>query len=117
MPDLSLSIIEIRRKTMTYYNGDNLQAFDGLPIVVDIEFEEDAKDVSKAIAVFNDGIVCKEFVNPQFPLEINLEEKDTVKLPYHVIMKLVVFDTQGRRKQCDGSLEFILEKGAKICEG
>lgn len=104
---------------MAYYNGDNLQAFDGLPIEVDLEFEDDEKEVSKAIAVFNDGIVCKEFITPTFPLNVNLTEEDTDKLPYHCTMKLVVFDTNtpARRKQCDGVLEFIIEKGVKISEG
>lgn len=93
------------------YIGDNFQAFDGQPITVELEFEEDGQDVSKAEAIFNCGALCKHFDAPVFPIKIEINEEDSKKLSLYNEMRLVVWDNKGRRKQCDGVLKFKMEKG------
>ena len=89
--------------------GDNAQAFDGAPI--EIEFDTDGKEVSRALFVINSGIIVKEFENPVSPLEVELDEEDTIKLQFRNIGKLILFDSEGRKHTCDGTLEFTANEG------
>lgn len=88
---------------MTIYKGDNLQAFDGRP--VKIEFETDLP-VSKAAFVINNGVIVKEFQNPVSPLYIELDENDTKKLSAVNQANFVIWDSLGRKRTCDGFLNF-----------
>ena len=95
---------------MGNYRGDNFQAFDGNPIVV--EFETNGMEVSRALFVINSGTIVKEFKNPVSPLSIELNENETKKLNLAKnIANLILFDSQGRKKTCDGTLEFSLNEG------
>ena len=94
---------------MTIYKGDNLQAFDGGPI--EIEFDTEGKEVSKAEFIINKGIIVKTFLNPVSPIFVNLTEQDTKKLGLNNYAKLVLYDTQGRRKTCDETLVFTVKEG------
>ena len=96
---------------MAQYIGDNFQAFDGQPIEIDLTLEEGETMpiISKAIFVINNGIVAKTFENPTFPLEVELEEKDTIKLSLQNKANLIVYDSEDRKLTCDGELFFSLK--------
>ncbi|MCR5261960.1 MAG: hypothetical protein K6C94_09010 [Candidatus Gastranaerophilales bacterium] len=88
---------------MTIFKGDNLQAFNGQPFK--IEFDADLP-VSKAALVINNGIIIKEFENPSSPLLVELDENDTAKLSASNQAHFVVWDSNGRKRTCDGVLNF-----------
>lgn len=90
------------------YRYDNLQAFDGSPI--EVEFDTEGKEVSRALFVINEGEIVKEYQNPTSPLYVELDETDTGKLKYLNIAKLILFDAQGRKLTLDGQLEFTTNK-------
>ena len=94
---------------MTIYKGDNLQAFDGSPI--EIEYDTNGKSVSKAQFVINNGSIVKEFNNPISPLSVTLDETDTKKLRATNYGKLILFDSQNRKKTCEGTLIFTASEG------
>lgn len=85
--------------------GDNLQAFDGQPITINLVNYKNFK-ISKAQFVVNRGDIVKEFNNPIFPLKIELNEQDTIKLKFKNSGRLILFDELGRKKTCDGELLF-----------
>lgn len=93
---------------MTIYRYDNLQAFDGSPI--EVEFDTEGKEVSRALFVINEGDIVKEYTNPVSPLYVELDETDTGKLKYRNIAKLILFDSLGRKLTLDGQLEFTTDK-------
>lgn len=87
---------------MSLYKGDNLQAFDGLPI--EVEFDTEGKEVSEAWIVINEGAIVKKYQNPISPIYVELDEKDTKKLSATNYMNLIGFDTQGRKLTFEGVL-------------
>lgn len=95
--------------SVTIYKGDNLQAFDGSPI--EVEFDTGGEEVSKAEFVINKGTIVKTFLNPESPIFVNLTEADTKKLSLNNYAKLVLYDSQGRRKTCDETLTFTVKDG------
>lgn len=96
-----------------FTRGDNFQAFDGLPIIVDIiATEEEKQEISKAIFVINKGDIQKTFENPVFPLEVEIDENDSKKLKDTNIGELVVFDRENRPLTCNGRLTFTTKEGA-----
>ena len=91
---------------MTFTRGDNLQAFDGLPIEIDIDATEQEKaQIKKAIFVINKEIAIT-FINPPFPLQVELDETKTRQLKDTNIGELIVFDSQNRKLTCEGRLIF-----------
>jgi hypothetical protein len=94
------------------YRHDNLQAFDGAPI--EVEFDTEGKEVSRALFVINDGAIVKEYQNPTSPINVELDETDTGKLQHDNVGKLILFDSQGRKMTCDGELRFVAEKAVYI---
>lgn len=105
---------------MTYFQGDNFQAFNLPPITIDLEDEQDKEECSKAYVVFNDGILVKEYSLEKgdliFPLEVEITEQESKKLPLNVYVNLIVIDKQNRPKTCDGVLKFRVEKEVKTNE-
>lgn len=94
---------------MTLYKGDNLQAFDGSPIIIDLD--DDEIIVSKAQFVINKGSIVKTFENPIFPIEITLDETDTSKLRPTNYGNLIIYDELDRKKTCEGTLIFKASEG------
>jgi hypothetical protein len=90
------------------YKYDNLQAFDGAPIEVD--FDTNGKEVSKALFVINRGAIVKEYLNPTSPIFVDLNEEDTGKLCYNNVANLILYDSQNRKLTCDGELQFTANK-------
>lgn len=95
-----------------YYKGDNFQAFDGTPI--EVEFDTNGKEVSRALFVINGGIIVKEFEDPASPLQVELDENDTKKLQVRNVCNLILYDSEGRKQTCDGTLEFTVNEGVYI---
>lgn len=90
------------------YRYDNLQAFDGSPI--EVEFDTEGKEITRALVVFNNGAIVKEYLNPISPLYVELDETDTGKLKYRNIINLIGYDSLGRKLTFDGQYEFIADK-------
>lgn len=91
---------------MTKYKGDNWQAFDGRPITVELEDLEEDVIITRALVVINKGTIVREYINPIFPLEVELDENDTKKLLPTNTMNLIVYDRKNRKMTCDGMLQF-----------
>lgn len=83
--------------------GDDTQAFGGSFLLINLT-NETGHNISKA--VWKCGAVCKTFVNPVFPLEINLTSAETKKLDSNNVCYLAVWDEEGRKKTCTGQLKF-----------
>lgn len=97
---------------MTFYRGDNLQAFDGSPIEVYIDT---TKPISKAEVIFNGGSIVKSFENPTSPILVELNEGDTKKLVIGKnVMNLIVYDEHNRKQTCDGALYFTVDREVYI---
>lgn len=92
------------------YQNDNLQAFGGQPILIEIEDSEEL-EFTEAWAVINNGVIIKKYEEPTFPLEVELTEEDTAKLKLHNVLNLIVFDEEHRPKTCDGTYEFDCNRG------
>lgn len=93
---------------MTFTRGDNFQAFGGLPIEIDLvdATEEEKKEVKRAIAVINKGVLAFDFINPTFPLQVEIDETQSKKLSDTNVMELIVFDSENKKTTCEGRLVF-----------
>jgi hypothetical protein len=85
-----------------------MQAFDGAPI--EVEFDTEGKEVSRALFVINNGAIVKEYENPTSPIYVELDETDTGKLQHENVGKLILFDSQGRKTTCDGEARWFANK-------
>lgn len=93
------------------YKGDNTGAFGNNFITINLD-NPMGFEISKAQFVINGGTPYIEPVeNPVFPLIVNLTSEQTQKLKTTNIGKLVVWDSQNRPKECDGSIEFDCKNG------
>lgn len=91
------------------YKGDDTAAFGNDFITISLENPESLV-VSKAIFTCGDKIE-KTFLDPVFPLVVNLTSEETEILNSSNICHLVVYDSEGRQRTCDGSLTFNAKKG------
>lgn len=91
------------------YKGDNLQAFDGKPIKIEIDNPEEIY-IKEAYVVINNGAVVKKYEEPTNEILVELDSKDTAKLSYKNTMKLIVVDYKGRKRTCPEELEFTASK-------
>lgn len=85
------------------YKGDNTAAFDSTFLTIHIN-NPDNLVISKAD--FRCGKILKSFENPTFPLEVNLTEEDTRQLTIQNNCYLAVYDEQGRKRTCEGTITF-----------
>ena len=94
---------------MVLYQGDDLQAFNGSPIEINLITEdgEPLPEISKAIFSINNETITKEFENPEFPIYVELDSEDTIKLSYKNTGRLILWDTSNRKLTIDETLEFI----------
>lgn len=83
--------------------GDNTEAFGGSFLLVNL-INETGHSVSKA--VWKSGSVLKTYMNPEFPLEINLTSEESRKLDPTNECFLAVWDEKGRKKTCKGKFVF-----------
>lgn len=99
---------------MGNYKGDHTGAFGNQFITIELNNPNNYV-ISKAQFVVNGGCPYIEPIsNPVFPLKVNLNSEQTEKLRATNVGNLVVWDDQGRPKQCDGSLTFDFKNGV-IC--
>lgn len=90
------------------FKGDDSGAFGNNFITINLE-NPLGYSISKAIFVC--GCIQKPFKNPVFPLRINLTSQETAKLRSSNVCYLVVYDSEGRQKTCQGSLTFNAQNG------
>jgi hypothetical protein len=100
-------MIEKRRKIMR--RGDNTQAFGGSFLLINL-VNETGQDISKA--VWKCGAVVKTYMNPVFPLDVNLTSEESRKLDPSNVCYLAVWDMEGRKKTCQGKLVFTTDSEA-----
>lgn len=93
---------------MTLFRGDDTDAFGSSFITINIETEVGVI-ISKA--VFQCGRITKEFTNPVFPLEISLTATETDGLSSTNKCYLAVWDENGKKRTCEGSLNFATQSG------
>lgn len=86
------------------YRGDDTDAFDQEFIVINAVIPE-GWVVSKA--EWRAGTILKVFTDPVFPIKINLDKTESKKLQNINVCYLAVYDAQGRKQTCQGSLKFI----------
>lgn len=90
------------------FKGDDSGAFGNNFITINLD-NPLGYTISKAIFVC--GCIQKPFENPVFPLRINLTSQETTKLRSSNVCYLVVYDSEGRQKTCQGSLTFNAQNG------
>lgn len=90
------------------HKGDNTAAFGRNYITVEIENPYDV-EVSKVEFVC--GCIVKEYPNPEFPLRINFNSKETAKLNYVNTGYLIAYDSKNRPTTCKGSITFYVIDG------
>lgn len=93
----------------TLYRGDDTAAFNNsgfITINLDTAF-----DVTISKAIFQCGSVKKTFIDPTFPLIINLTASETKQLQAANMCHLAIWDENNYKRTCDGSLQFGTQSG------
>lgn len=101
--------------SQSIFQGDNTAAFGNNYITININ-NPLGYPISKAVFVTGNGNIKKTFENPEFPLIVNFTSQETQQLKANNVGYLVVFDSQGRQKTCNGSLTFHVKNGV-LCNG
>lgn len=83
--------------------GDNTAAFGGRLLVIRLS-NKTGEEINISKAVFVCGPVRVVFENPVFPLLVNLTEQQTAQLGCCNTCYLAVWDEQGRKLTCSGSI-------------
>ena len=99
--------------TQSIFKGDDTAAFGNSFITINLENPLEYP-ISKATFVC--GCFQKSFENPIFPLVINFTSQETAKFSNANTCYLVVYDSIGRQKTCQGTLTFKAQNGV-ICNG
>ena len=87
------------------YQGDNTGAFGESFLTINLVTEiEPVPVISKAVLKI--GGICKTFDNPSFPLVVNFSSEETAKMGSVNAAFLAVWDSEGRKRTCEGSLSF-----------
>lgn len=94
--------------TNAIFKGDDTGSFGNNFITINLD-NPNNYEVSKVIFVC--GCVKKTFLNPVFPISINLTSEETAKLRTSNVCYLVAYDSQGRQKTCKGTLTFNAKDG------
>lgn len=92
----------------TYHQGDNTGAFGNTFIKI---FLKNPDEVVISKVVFTVGCINKEFENPEFPLFVNFNSRETASMPYENTGYLVAYDSEGRPLTCKGSVTFYIVNG------
>ena len=88
--------------------GDDTDAFGSSFITINLVTSVDGT-ISKA--VFQCETIKKVFDNPTFPLSIELTSLETKTLKPNNICYLAVWDEDGKKRTCEGSLTFNTQSG------
>lgn len=86
------------------YQGDNTAAFGGNFMQINVSAGEGVPVPTITKAELKIGCFYKIIENPTFPLIVNLTEDETAQLKTENTAYLAVWDAQGRKKTCQGSL-------------
>ena len=93
--------------TERYYKGDDFGAFGEDWILIDPELPDDWV-VSKA--EFRVGnLPVMRFLNPVFPIPVNLTSEQSANLKDVNTCYLAVYDEEGRKRTLNGSWTFVAE--------
>lgn len=87
------------------FQGDNTAAFGGNFLTINISSESGIVPTITR-AELKIGCICKTFNNPTFPMTINLTEEETAKLSATNTVYMAVWDANGRKKTCQGTISF-----------
>ena len=83
--------------------GDNTAAFGGTFLTISLN---NTTGLAISKAEFACGAIRLSFENPVFPLTINLTEEQTSQLCCKNDCFLAVWDSEGRKRTCEGTLTF-----------
>lgn len=97
---------------MTLFRGDDTDAFGSSFITINIETEV---EVTITKAVFQCGTIKKVFDDPTFPLSVELTAEETKGLPANNLCYLAVYDSNGKKRTCSGSLQFSTQSQVVSC--
>lgn len=101
------------------YKRDDTAAFGGILVRIYIHPDEPGVIITKAAVSINYGkgfgadSITKEYENPTFPLDINLDREETQKLQPVNELYLACWDQYGLKKTATGHLTFTAE-GQKV---
>lgn len=93
---------------MVLRHGDNTRAFGGNFIQVEIE---NPRGIPVSKVIFSVGCIAKTYENPEFPLYINFNSKETEALNYINTGYLKAYDQFGQPMTCEGSITFYCING------
>lgn len=88
------------------YQGDDTGAFGDVFLTINISVGEGQVMPEFSKAELKIGGICKEFRNPVFPLTVNFNSKETSLFNAKNTAYLAVWDMQGRKRTCNGSITF-----------
>ena len=98
-----MSCCEPKDNSKSIYRGDDTGAFGQTFLTIEALIPEEW-EVTKAI--WKAGEVVKVFPNPNFPLSLNLSHEESLKLQNINTCYLAVYDKDGLKQTCEGSLTF-----------
>ena len=93
---------------MVLRQGDNTKAFGGNFITIEID---NPLEVPISKVIFSVAFIVKPYENPQFPLRVNFNSKETCSLNYINTGYLTAFDQLGQPMACEGSITFYCING------
>lgn len=85
--------------------GDNTAAFGNNFLTISLD-NQSGEPIVVTKAVFACGPIRIEFTEPEFPLKVNLTEEQTSQLSCKNTCYLAVWDEEGRKLTCEGTLIF-----------
>ena len=89
----------------TIYKGDSTEAFNNNFITIKANIPEGHVVTKAKFKVGNLPVMT--FDNPDFPLVVNLTSAQTRQLQQQNVCYLAVYDEEGRKANCKGSLTFV----------
>lgn len=96
------------------YKGDNSAAFNNHFLEIKLEKNEDEPMPSKVEFVV--GSIIKPYDNPDFPIFVDFDEKESTKLCHINRGYLRAYDDKGQRMTCQGEIKFRYEDGVvELC--
>lgn len=93
---------------MNLHQGDNTRAFGGNYITI---YMDNPAELPVSKVVFSVGCIVKEYPNPEFPLRVNFNSKETRALNYVNTGYLTAYDKDGLPMVCEGSITFYVVNG------
>lgn len=92
---------------MTLYRGDDTNAFGKEFLTIELENE---KEFIVTKAEFQCGTLLRVLENPVFPIQIALDRAETKQLRNENLCYLRVYDENGLRETCEGTLVIETQK-------